>query len=198
MDELATTHSFRYEVCTADIDEKAIRHDSPWQLVQALANAKAAAITEKIRRTQPEWLSESSILITCDQVVVHEDQIREKPHSREEAEEFIAGYARSPASTVGSVLCTNLGTGERHEAIEICTIHMKPLPKDAVEVLLDQGDIMHCAGGLMVEHPLVTPYITEMEGTQDAVMGLGKQTVMELILKAACSHGKNVPNGNQE
>jgi septum formation protein len=189
MDELAVAHNFRYQICTADIDEKAIRHDNPKQLVQALARAKANAITEKIRSTQPEWLSESSVLITCDQVVVHEDQIREKPHSRQEAEEFIAGYAVSPASTVGSILCTNLGTGESHEAVEICTIHMNPLPKDVLEALLEEGDVMYCAGGLMVEHPLVTPYITRIEGTQDAVMGLGKQTVMELILKAAGEGG---------
>lgn len=37
----------------------------------------------------------------------------------------------------------------------------------------------------MIEHPLVTPYITHIDGTQDSVMGLGKEAVMSVLLQAA-------------
>lgn len=37
----------------------------------------------------------------------------------------------------------------------------------------------------MIEHPLVTPFITHIDGSQDSVMGLGKEAVMTVLLEAA-------------
>lgn len=98
---------------------------------------------------------------------------------------FIHSYSRSPAQTIGSVVCTNLASGSRHELVEVCTIHMSDMPDDVIDKLIDEGDVMWCAGGLMVEHPLVVPYITSIEGTQEAVMGLGKEAVMQVLVEAA-------------
>lgn len=97
---------------------------------------------------------------------------------------FIHSYSRSPAQTIGSVVCTNLASGSRHELVEVCTIHMSDMPDDVIDKLIAEGDVMWCAGGLMVEHPLVVPYITCIEGTQEAVMGLGKEAVMQVLCEA--------------
>lgn len=83
------------------------------------------------------------------------------------------------------MLCTNVQTGSRHEMVEVCTIHMTDMPDDVIDQLIAEGDVMWCAGGLMVEHPLVTPYITQIEGTQESVMGLGKEAVMQVLVEAA-------------
>lgn len=40
---------------------------------------------------------------------------------------------------------------------------------------------MHCAGGLMVEHELVSPYVMKIDGTMDSVMGLSKPLVLKLL-----------------
>jgi septum formation protein len=86
---------------------------------------------------------------------------------------------------VGSVVATRLDTGARHALIEECTIHMARMPDDVIERLIAEGDVMWCAGGLMVEHPLVLPFISRIEGTQDSVMGLGRDAVMAVLLQAA-------------
>jgi septum formation protein len=98
MDSLASQYSFKYEVLKADIDEKAIRHDSPTDLVLALAHAKADALLQKLAAADSSSSSGNSraagggssssggtFLITCDQVVVHDGQIREKPEDVAEA-----------------------------------------------------------------------------------------------------------------
>jgi septum formation protein len=95
MDQVCKDYSFSYEVIKADIDEKAIRHDQPRELVLALAHAKADAIIRQLQQQQqqqqqvaaeqPGSRSSSGFLITCDQVVVHEGQIREKPEDIAEA-----------------------------------------------------------------------------------------------------------------
>ncbi len=187
MDEIVAEHDFTYDVVTADIDEKAIRVEDPKELVMKLAHAKADAIIEKLKTAQRGNSNNGSLeglLITCDQVVTHEGRILEKPNDADEAREFISGYGRAPASTVGSTVCTNLATGQRLEYLDIATIYFNDIPSETAEILIAEGDVMWCAGGLMVEHPLVVPHVTKMDGGQDAVMGLSKATVVKLITEA--------------
>ena len=241
---------FTYDVRKPDIDEKAIRHGAPRALVLALAHAKADALLAQLRAEAADALTATAatastsghnhnsssgnssndattLLITCDQVVVHEDAILEKPADAAECRRFIAGYARSPASTVGSVVCTRLrrrrggssssaaapgdssggaagGSGGEFEAeaadggeveleeqlraaaVERCTILMDPLPAASVDALIEEGEVLWCAGGLMVEHALVRPHVRGIEGGgEDSVMGLGREAVMRVIVEAA-------------
>jgi len=185
MDELASEFGFSYEVLTADIDEKAIRNPDPEALVLSLAHAKADAILAKMGvHAESEDERKHGFLITCDQVVTHRGLILEKPESPEEALRFIDGYGHAPAQTVGSTVCTDLTSLARFSAVDIATITFAPIPKSVAQSLVDEGEVMWCAGGLMVEHPAVAPYITGMEGGQDTVMGLSKARVMELICQA--------------
>lgn len=78
MDDLAARFRFKYEVRTADIDEKAIRHAEPAKLVMALGHAKAEAIIAKM--TAAGEAPGAGFLLTCDQVVVHEGAGRRCVH----------------------------------------------------------------------------------------------------------------------
>lgn len=173
----------RYDVLTADIDEKAIRRKDPSELVTVLAKAKAEAIKKKMKLLQEPGQEGEALLITCDQVVVHEGRILEKPETAEEAREFIAGYARNPCSTVGAVAVTDLGTGRVELEVDEAHIHFTPIPVDTVDALVEEGEVFWCAGGLMVEHEMVQPHVTKIEGTMDGVMGLPKARVLGLLSK---------------
>ena len=96
----------QFDVVKADIDERAVGDRSTSagaeELVLLLANLKADAIIERLTADQ-----EGMLLLTADQVVTHEGKILEKPVNEKEAREFIAGYGRSPCSTVGSCVLTD-------------------------------------------------------------------------------------------
>ena len=92
-----------------------------------------------------------------------------------QARAFIAGYSRAPAATVGSVVVRNMGTGKQVEAVDTARIHFQPIPEEVVAQLVEEGLVFRCAGGLMIEHPLVEPLITRIEGTPDSVMGLPRR-----------------------
>jgi len=194
-----------YRVVVADIDERAIRMDTPEALVSALANAKADAIVARIRDgtvsvsvdgggdvTDPRVDDGSSndslsacLLITCDQVVVYDGAIREKPRDASEARRFITSYGEKPVSTVGAVAVTDLVTGERFgPLVDRATVRFDPIPTHVVDFLIDEGTCLHCAGGLMVEHPKMVALAAETEGSADALMGLSKATVGALLLEA--------------
>lgn len=144
--------------------------------------AKADAIQEKLKLNGDPSL-ENVLLITCDQVVVHNGNILEKPTSKDEARQFIEGYKDFPASTVGSICVTQPGTGRQESEVDTAHIHFDAIPPETIDYLIAEGEVFYCAGGLMVEHDKVNPHVTKIEGTMDAVMGLPKARVLNLLAK---------------
>ncbi|XP_065016918.1 uncharacterized protein LOC135643635 isoform X1 [Musa acuminata AAA Group] len=143
------------------------------------------AIISKLRSSGfKEEDAEPTLLITADQVVVHGGMIREKPSSTEEAREFIKGYSAGHASTVGSVLVTNLKTGVRKGGCDKAEIYFHKIPDEVIDSLIEEGDVLYVAGGLMVEHPLTSPFVEAIVGTIDGVMGLPKALTQRLIHEA--------------
>ncbi|KAH8489878.1 hypothetical protein H0E87_025193 [Populus deltoides] len=175
---------YEFTISTADIDEKSIREEKPEDLVMTLAEAKADTILQKLPISDYTKDAEPTLLITADQVVVYEGAIREKPASKEEAWEFIKGYSGGHAATVGSVLVTNLKTGFRKGEWDRVEIYFHEIPDEVIEKLIEEGIVLRVAGGLIIEHPLVLPYIKEVVGTTDSVMGLPKALTKKLIEEA--------------
>lgn len=172
-----------FEVHKPGIDEKAIRRSSPEELVLALGKAKAAALLEGEHGT--EFAAEGALLLTADQVVVWEGTILEKPVDEAEARTFIAGYGKAPARTVGSCVLTDAATGQQWAEVDTACVHFEAIPQSTVDKLITDGELFYCAGGLMVEHPLVAPHVTSMEGSIDSVMGLCKSTLVRMLDVAA-------------
>jgi septum formation protein len=170
---------FEFEVVKADIDERAIGDRSSdigvEDLVLLLANAKADAILERLSDEQ-----KTKVLLTADQVVTYRGKVLEKPLNENEAREFIVGYGTAPCRTVGSCVLTDPKTGIRVMGVDVATIHFDPIPEDSITKLIEEGEVYYCAGGLMVEHKLVRPHITKMEGTEESVMGLSPDLLAKL------------------
>ncbi|XAR64124.1 hypothetical protein NMG60_11024349 [Bertholletia excelsa] len=179
--KLLAEMGYDFTVMTADIDEKSIRNENPEELVMALAEAKAEAIISRLPIDDYKEETEPSVLITCDQVVVYEGTIREKPSSKEEAREFIKGYSDKTASTVSSVLVTNLKNGFRRGGLDKVEIHFVAVPDQVIDSLIEEGIVLNVAGGLMIEHPLIQPYVKEVAGAIDSVKGLPKALTEKLI-----------------
>ncbi|KAK8933374.1 hypothetical protein KSP39_PZI015195 [Platanthera zijinensis] len=185
--QILSDMGYEFSIMTADIDEKQIRRENPEELVMALAEAKADAITAKLQIDVFREKDEPTLLITADQVVVHGGKIREKPSSIKEAREFIQGYSEGHAATVGSVLVTNLKTCTRKGGWDKAEVYFHKIPDDVIEGLVNEGDVLHVAGGLLVEHPLTSPFVEAMVGTLDSVMGLPRALTESLIQEALSS-----------
>lgn len=190
-----------YHKVVRPIDEKSLgdrTRDAPQDLVLTLALAKMEHLINEIRRgncvddmptatatstndgaeANDEW-----IVLTADQVVTHGGNILEKPESIEQAKQFVHGYASEPCSTVGSCVLTHLPTGLQVSGVATATIHFKSTidGKLVDRLLQEDAPILSCAGGLMIEHPLVKEHIDRIDGTEDSVMGLSKDLVERLL-----------------
>ncbi|XP_060199691.1 uncharacterized protein LOC132628025 isoform X5 [Lycium barbarum] len=173
---------YHFTTMSADIDEKAIRKEKPEDLVMALAEAKADAIISKFRNTENlEKDVNPTILVAADTVVVYEGVVREKPSSEAEARQFMKDYANGHAATVSSVLVTNLVTGSRRGEWDKVEIYFHDIPDQVIDKLIEEGIVLYAAGGLIIEHPLILPYVKEVVGSTDSVMGLPKALTERLI-----------------
>ncbi|XP_070056331.1 uncharacterized protein [Nicotiana tomentosiformis] len=141
----------------------------------------AEAIIPRVSIGESEGDAEPTLLITCDQVVVYEGMVREKPSSEAEARQFMKDYANGHAATVSSVLVTNLVTGCRRGEWDKVEIYFHDIPDQVIDKLIEEGIVLYAAGGLIIEHPLVLPYIKEVVGSTDSVMGLPKALTERLI-----------------
>nr|GLL18179.1 maf-like protein DDB_G0281937 [Ipomoea trifida] len=159
---------YEFITMSADIDEKGIRREKPEDLVMALAEAKGDAIISKLQNGEPQENDAiPTLLVSADTVVVYEGMVREKPSGKEEARQFMKDYSNGHAATVSSVIVSNLKTGVRKGEW------------DKVEI--EEGRVLYVAGGLIIEHPLVLPYVKQVVGTTDSVMGLPKALTERLI-----------------
>ena len=166
-----------FEVMTADIDEKAVRHDVPEEMVVLIAKAKAAALLPKIK--------EPSILITADQVVRCNGEIREKPVDEKQAREFLESYKYFPAETISSIVVINTANGQMASGVDLAKIFYKPIPAIVIDALIAKGEVFKAAGGFIHEDPLINPYIDHLEGTDDSIDGLPLALLEKLIAEVS-------------
>ena len=184
----------RYELIVRSIDEKVLgdRNDDPAKLVLTLAKAKGDFLVSKLMNGGETDLPEKKsngkhggwIILTADQVVTHAGSILEKPETVEEAKEFVSRYAFGAPKTVGACVLTHIPSGLQVSGVDSAQINFRATVAECnlVDKLLEDGaPIMSCAGGLMVEHPLVREHIRGINGTEDSVMGLSKHLVMDLL-----------------
>ena len=174
--EVFETMGYDFEVMTADIDEKAIRSDSPEELTLALARAKAAALQKRI--------TEPAILITADQVIVWQGEIREKPENAEQARIYLSTCHMAPSRIVNGIVVTNIGTGAQAVANDFTAVAFKKIPEDVIARLIQEGNVFSWAGGFAVEDPFIAPYVESIEGEEGSTRGLPKALTEKLMKEA--------------
>ena len=186
-----------FEVITPDIDEKAIRRDDPGELVQALAEAKSRAVQAKYAvvadrsatgtngqppaSSEQATIKEPAIIITSDQVVVFNGEIREKPESEAQARQWIAEAHVHPSETWTAVHVVNTATGQVASGLDVARHWFKPIPREVADLIIAKGYWSRSGGGFNVEDPLVIEYAEKSEGPQDSIMGLPLELTKKLI-----------------
>lgn len=167
-----TGMGFVFTVVSPDIDEKAIRKDDPRELVEAIAQAKMDAVLK--------FVQGDAIVITSDQVIVVDGEVREKPRTKEEAYEFLSTFFTKPQTATSCTVVCNTATGKRVFDIDEVTVTMDPVPDEYVKNFVESGEAMKYAGGLAAEHPSFLHYV-HFDGEMESLIGLPKQKTLEMI-----------------
>jgi septum formation protein len=151
-----------------DIDEKAIRHPDPEILCQMIAEAKCDAIISKFGSKLPK----DSIILTLDQVVICDGQLREKPVNELEARDFLKSYAQGkPAECLSGVVVHNMATGQRDKRLDRVTAIFTHFPDIIVDNLIKDGVIFHSSGSFTVGDRELGKYVEKLDGSLAAIEG---------------------------
>ncbi|KAI8922886.1 inosine triphosphate pyrophosphatase-like protein [Entophlyctis helioformis] len=189
-----------FTTLSPDIDEKAIGGEhrqpsapgasgpDPSALTLEIANAKADALVRQAKAGSSGTGTNSDesgvLLIACDEVVAYRGQVREKPESEDECRAFLKSYAAYPVETYSALVVVNTHTGKRVQGVDVARQYMTEIPDDVVDAVLAKGDIMWCAGGVMVDEPLLFPYLGERQGDLDSIIGMPLRLLDRLLREA--------------
>lgn len=170
--EILQEAEYIFEIIPANIDEKSIRHDDHHLLPLLIAKAKALRIAE----SYPD-----AVIIAADQVVVWNNQLREKPQSKEQAAQWLTHYHHHPALVINGIYVINTTNGVHAQTTETGICEFAPIPQDIAHHIAQKGNMMDAAGGFKVADPDVAPYVHITSGTTLSFKGLPLPELEELL-----------------
>ncbi|NDG75013.1 MAG: septum formation protein Maf [Synechococcaceae bacterium WB8_1B_136] len=148
-----------HRVRVSGVDEGAIDHPDPLQLVQQLARAKAEAVRGLL---DPVADGEIQALLGCDSLLVFEGEVFGKPADGAEA---IARHCLLPAVAAGAA-----PQGERLATVTTRVL-FAPLTPGEIEAYVATSEPMQCAGGFALEG-IGGLTVERIEGCFSNVIGL--------------------------
>ena len=172
-----------------DIDEKSIRDVDPRKMTTMIAKAKCQALLDK-GCVKGE---EETVMITCDQVVWCQEQIREKPVDRDQARGFLESYRKGfPAECINGICVHHLGSGEQRVECETSTVTFRPFPVSVLEEMISTGTAFTTAGAFSLTDPIMSKWVDKIEGTVNSVEGFPVDKIRDMISDLCPSFGKEL------
>ena len=139
-----------HRVQVSGVDEDAIHHPNPAQLVQLLARAKAQAVREALADSADAGQAITAVL-GCDSVLAFDGEVFGKPV---DADEAIVRWERMAGCWgelhTGHCLLTGMGPGERLATVTT-RVQFAALSSAEIEAYVATGEPLQCAGGFALE-----------------------------------------------
>ena len=131
-----------FNTANPDIDETPLTGETPIELVERLAIAKA----QEVAITHP-----NSLIIGSDQVALHGNEIVGKPHTHERAVEQLKKASGKKIELFTGLALLNSNTGRIQSEVVPFAVHFKELSDDVIEAYLRKEQPYNCAGSVRSE-----------------------------------------------
>ena len=152
-----------FAVVSSAIDETPYPSETPQQLVQRLADAKADLVAA--RAVGP------SIIIAADTVVVLEGQILGKPRSTDDARRMLQLFSGRTHSVITGVSLVRLPEILRRQFVETTLVHFAALSSEEISRYLATEEPYDKAGAYAIQGR-AGRYIPRIEGCYFNIVGL--------------------------
>jgi len=152
---LLTQAAISHRVQVSGVDEEAIHHSDPAQLVQLLASAKAQAVHQALSVNAPSEGAAVAAVLGCDSVLAFEGEVFGKPL---DATQAIARWRRLRGHwgelQTGHCLLPVPGAAESGSGHCTCVttrVLFADLSDAEIEAYVATGEPLQCAGGFALE-----------------------------------------------
>jgi septum formation protein len=154
----------------ADIDERALKRETPRRTARRLAALKAATAAAR----QP-----GAFVIGADTIVVASGRAMGKPATRAEAERMLTVLS-GRGHHVYTAVAVIAPDGRLAVRLAEARIRMKSLSSENIAALLESGEWLDAAGGYRIQG-LAGGFVTGLTGSYSAVVGLPLYEVVCLL-----------------
>ena len=131
-----------FETANPDIDETPLKGETPVQLVERLAVAKAQAIAKQYPQ---------ALIIGSDQVALHGNDIVGKPITHDKAVAQLQSASGKKIELYTGLALLNSATGRVQSEVVPFTVHFKQLSDAVIEAYLRKEEPYNCAGSVKSE-----------------------------------------------
>lgn len=159
-------------VLSSAVDETPYPNETPEQMVQRLADAKAELVAA--RAVGP------ALLIAADTTVVLDGQILGKPQSTDDARRMLERYSGRTHSVVTGVTVIRLPEMERRQFVETTQVTFATLAPDEISRYLSTDEPYDKAGAYAIQG-YAGRYIPRIEGCYFNVVGLPLARLMNAL-----------------
>ena len=181
---LASTSPFRktileklgvtFEVVSPEVDETALLNETPQQLVERLAIAKAKAVAENM---------DGALIIGSDQVSVINGEIIGKPHSHENAIKQLQSASGKTITFYTGLCLYNSSTNQYQSEVVPFNVVFRELTEEQIEHYLKKEKQYNCAGSFKSE-ALGIVLFEKLEGDDpNTLMGLPLIRLVKMLEK---------------
>jgi septum formation protein len=152
-----------FTVLSSAVDETPMAAESPTELVQRLADAKAELVAA--RAVGP------AIVIAADTEVVLDGQVLGKPRTSEDARQMLAKLSGRTHSVVTGVTLVRLPDIERRSFVETTHVQFAQIPDEEITRYLATGEPFDKAGSYAIQGR-AGRYVPRIEGCYFNIVGL--------------------------
>lgn len=170
--EILRDAGFTFHVMSSAVDETPYPDESPHDLVQRLADAKAELVAA--RAVGP------AIVIAADTEVVLDGRVFGKPRSAADARRMLENLSGRIHSVVTGVSLIRLPDAERIQFVERTLVHFAPLDSEEITNYLATGEPHDKAGGYAIQGR-AGRYIPRIEGDYFTIVGLPLARVTQAL-----------------
>ena len=161
--EILHDAGFSFAVMSSAVDETPIPGESPSDLVQRLADAKAELVAA--RAVGP------AVVIAADTVVTLDGRIFSKPRSSDDARQMLEKLSGRTHSVITGVTLIRLPDAERRSFVETTLVHFAKLGDEEITRYLASEEPHDKAGAYAIQGR-AGRYIPRIEGDYFNVVGL--------------------------
>ena len=170
--EILRDAGFTFHVMSSAVDETPHSDESPHELVQRLADAKAKLVAA--RAVGP------AIVIAADTEVVLDGRVFGKPRSSDDARRMLEDLSGRTHSVLTGVSLIRLPDAERIQFVETTLVHFARLDPEEISRYLATGEPHDKAGGYAIQGR-AGRYIPLIEGDYFNIVGLPLARVTQAL-----------------
>ena len=161
--EILHDAGLRFTVLSSAVDETPIAGESPQELVQRLADAKAEMVAA--RAVGP------AIVIAADTEVVLDGHVLGKPRTSEDARQMLKKLSGRTHNVVTGVTLVRLPDAEQRKFVESTQVQFAPVSDDEITRYLASGEPFDKAGAYGIQ-ARAGRYVPRIDGCYFNIVGL--------------------------